>query len=171
MGEVVQTVAEVITKPVTKAADVVGVKIPGSGAGQDIFEAVVNPITASNAFGASAGTASSLVGVGETGVNAVKENVRKTKEGFMGKLNQQDEAFRNALADVSGNTPGTPLSIDPTKDPASAPIAEEKAVERAKKRIIKPVKQGRASTILTSPLGIPGANDGSGQGGKRLLGL
>ena len=123
------------------------------------------------------GTVGGALGATQVGLAATDQvsGNKKARDGLIQTINQQNEAFNTAIKNIEERAPAdtplpSPVAVDQTKPLESAPIAEEKAVERAKKRIIRPTRQGRASTILTSPLGLPGDGGDSGQGGKRLLG-
>lgn len=167
LGDIISFVAAPVTTVVPKI-----VKPPKilenpyvGGAANYVASGILNP---GNAFG-TVGGALGATQVGLAGADQVSGN-KGARDGLIQTINQQNEAFTAAISNINGQNGNTPLGVDPTKPLESAPIEEEKAVERAKKRIIRPTRQGRASTILTSPLGIPGDGGDSGQGGKRLLG-
>lgn len=167
-------VLSAITAPVTTVAP----KIFGNS--NPIVGNVANYLTTglisgNNPFG-TIGTIPSGIGTVNSTIDEVTGNRKKRGE-LISTINQQNAAFNEAIKQIDeripGNTPlPSPVAVDQTKPLESAPIAEERAVERARKRIIRPTRQGRASTILTSPLGVPGDGEAGSQsqGGKRLLG-
>lgn len=170
-----------VASPVTTLANITGIKP----------KILNNPIVAptANAIGGSLMFHSPIIS-GIQQANAAAAAIdevsgrRQARDNMSTTIKQQDEAFREAVAiltkpaePVPNNNPilanpENPVQVQANKPEGTAPVQEQKEVARAKKRIIRPVKQGRASTILTSPLGLPGNDTGDGEkSGKRLLGV